>query len=92
MRIKRFFSFGVQPHNSILSDTGLGQIAADSGHDANLYVFMTGSKSEDGLGLAWLSVVCSPNKNRRININKYASGSQKGGDAYTAEVKNIYFK
>ena len=64
----------------------LGEIANDSPHDANLYVFMTGSASTDGLGKAWLDSLCNSARTDRININQYSVGSQKGGDAYTAEV------
>ena len=51
---------------------------------------MTGTKSEEGLGLAWLGVVCNSDRVKRVSLNKYASGSVKGGDAYTAEVKTCY--
>ena len=64
----------------------LSKIATDSQHDANLYVFMTGTKSVSGLGLANLDSVCNSDRKYRVNVNKYAAGSQKGGDAYTAEV------
>ena len=39
-----------------------------------------------GLGLANLDSVCNSDRKKRVNVNKYAAGSQKGGDAYTAEV------
>merc|ERR1719184_478083 len=32
-----------------------------------------------------MGTVCSSTKTDRISINKYAAGTQKGGDAYTAE-------
>ena len=48
---------------------------------------MTGSKSIRGLGKARLDSVCDTSRVDRVNVNKYAEGSQKGGDAYTAEVK-----
>ena len=67
----------------------LGQIATDSSHEANLYVFMTGSVSQDGLGLAFLGTVCDFQREMRLSINQYESGSDKGGDAYTAEVYDI---
>ena len=60
-------------------------IATASPHEANLYVFLTGKRSKDGLGLAWKSAVCDRARTRRVSINKYATGSTKGGDAYTAE-------
>ena len=64
----------------------LSKIATDSPHDANIYVFLTGSDSEDGLGLAELDSVCDTSRDRRLNINKYSTGDFKGGDAYTAMV------
>ena len=64
----------------------LSKIATDSTHDANLYVFITGRGSKSGLGLATLDSVCNNKRKKRVNINKYSPGSQKGGDAYTAEV------
>ena len=64
----------------------LSKIAIDSPHDANIYVFITGRRSLSGLGLATLDSVCDNQRRRRVNINKYSPGSQKGGDAYTAEV------
>jgi hypothetical protein len=67
----------------------LSQIATDSPHEANLYVFLTGSDSKDGLGLATLDSVCNSDRTKRVNVNKYAAGSSKGGDAYTAEVMNF---
>ena len=69
----------------------IGQIAVNSPHEANLYVFISGSKSIDGLGLANLDAVCNSGRSLRVNVNKYATGSQKGGDAYTAEVKNALY-
>ena len=68
--------------NSILPN-----LARESGRDANIFVFLTGSASKDGLGLAWESVVCDSDKGSRININKYGGNAVfKGQDAYTAEV------
>jgi len=60
-------------------------IASSSETEANLYVFLTGNGSKSGLGLAYLGSVCDTTRRRRTSINKYAAGSQKGGDAYTAE-------
>ena len=60
-------------------------IATSSETEANLYVFLTGNGAKDGLGLAYLGSVCDTTRRRRTSINKYAAGSQKGGDAYTAE-------
>ena len=73
-----------------LPSNDLSSIAENSPHDANLYVFMTGEDSEDGLGLATLSRLCETSRRNRVNINKYAPGSIKGGDAYTAEVCNSF--
>ena len=68
------------------SSNDLSKIAKDSSYDANLYVFLTGSDSNDGLGLATLGRVCEQSRKNRVSINQYAAGSIKGGDAYTAEV------
>ena len=67
-------------------DGPTGTISDSSPHDANLYVFVTGSGSQDGLGLAWMGSLCDSSRRMRNSINKYSAGSQKGGDAYTAEV------
>merc|ERR1711962_206866 len=61
------------------------KIAVNSEIDVNLHVFITGSNSIEGLGLAPVGTVCDSGMTRRLSISKYASGSQKGGDAYTAE-------
>ena len=68
------------------SSNDLSQIARDSPYNSNLYVFLTGSDSKDGLGLATLGRVCEQSRENRVSINQYAAGSIKGGDAYTAEV------
>ena len=67
----------------------LPNIARESGRDVDVFVFLTGSRSRDGLGLAkGIGTICSADKGQRININKYGGQSQfKGRDAYTAEVK-----
>ena len=67
-------------------DGPTGTISDSSPHDANLYVFVTGSESQEGLGLGWKGSLCDSSRRRRNCINKYSAGSQKGGDAYTAEV------
>lgn len=64
----------------------ISKIATDSQHDANLYVFLTGRGSKNGLGRAKLDSVCDSDRRRRVSINQYAEGLHKGGDAYTAEV------
>ena len=68
----------------------LSRIAINSSHEANIYVFFTGKSAVNGLdevlGRAQPESVCDTSRHNRVNINKYASGSQKGGDAYTAEV------
>ena len=64
----------------------LSQIATNSPHEANLYVFLTGYDSKGRLGLASLGTVCDSTRKRRVNMNKYAAGIKKGGDASTAEV------
>ena len=63
-----------------------GRIAKSSPYDANLYVFLTGYYWGSNLGLAGMSTVCDSSRGRRTSVNKYSDGSQKGGDAYTAEV------
>ena len=64
----------------------LSRIAINSSHEANIYVFFTGKSVVNGLGRGEPYSVCDTSRDNRVNINKYASGSQKGGDAYTAEV------
>ena len=64
----------------------LSRIAINSQYDANIYVFVTGKSDINPLGRAEPYSVCDTSRRNRVNINKYASGSQKGGDAYTAEV------
>ena len=64
----------------------LSRIATDSPHDANIYVFLTGSDSKDGLGRAKLDSVCDTGRSKRLNINRYSIGDFTGGDAYTAMV------
>ena len=63
-----------------------GRIAKSSPYNANLYVFVTGEGPGNDLGLASTGTVCDSGRGRRTSINKYAVGSEKGGDAYTAEV------
>ena len=64
-----------------------GRIAKSSPYNANLYVFVTGENDGyNDLGLASTGTVCDTGRGRRTSINKYAVGSEKGGDAYTAEV------
>ena len=64
-----------------------GRLAKGSEFDANLYVFLTGKGPGPFLGLAGMGTVCNSGRGRRTSVCKYASGSQKGGDAYTAEVR-----
>ena len=64
-----------------------GRIAKSSPYNANLYVFVTGESPDNNLGLASTGTVCDTGRGRRTSINKYAVGSEKGGDAYTAEVR-----
>ena len=62
-------------------------IAKESSKEANLYVFLTWSSDESALlGLGYMGVVCDASRDMRITINRYAAGTTKGGDAYTAEV------
>ena len=70
-------------------DRDLAPIARKSEHDAQLYVFMTGAKSRSGNGLAWVGTVCSRSRNKRVNLNKYASSRSKTSIIYTAEVSSI---
>ena len=74
--------------NYTLDSNDLSKIAKNSPHDANLYVFITGKCSNDFLGLSNLDSVCNTDREKRININKYATSPNggKGYDAYTAEV------
>ena len=44
---------------------------AASGHNANVYVFITGKNSVDGLGLAWEDVACDERRFMRTSITKY---------------------
>ena len=70
----------VSPGNDVSS------IAMNAPHDANLYVFMTGSASKDSLGLAAdIGTLCDQSRQERLNINKFAE-NHRGGDTYTAEV------
>ena len=71
-----------------LDSNDLSNIAKNSPHDANLYVFITGKCSNRWLGLSNLDSVCNTDREKRININRYAASQNggKGGDAYTAEV------
>ena len=64
----------------------LSRIAINSPYEANIYVFVTGKSDVNPLGRAEPYSVCDTSRRNRVNINKYASGRQKGGDAYTAEV------
>ena len=77
------------PQEPTKPEYDLSKIANDSPHDANIYVFLTGSDSKDGLGRAKIGSVCDTSRDKRLNINQYSSGVSwpfKGGDAYTAEV------
>ena len=73
---------------SAIIRSDLANIARESGRDVDVFVFLTGSGSRDGLGLAWgIGTTCSSDKGQRINMNKYGpAGEFKGRDAYTAEV------
>jgi len=42
-----------------------------SDHNANVYVFITGKSSVDGLGLAWEGVACDKRRYMRTSITKY---------------------
>ena len=64
-----------------------GRIAKSSPYDANLYVFLTGDGSGRNLGIAGMSTVCDSGRGRRTSVGKYTRGEEKGGDAYTAEVR-----
>ena len=66
-----------------------GRLAKGSEFDANLYVFLTGKGPGPFLGLAGMGTVCNSGRGRRTSVCKYASGSQKGGDAYTAEILKV---
>ena len=44
---------------------------AASEHNANVYVFITGKSSVDGLGLAWEGVACDKRRYMRTSITKY---------------------
>ena len=66
----------------------VGNYAEASPQDADLWVFLTGSKSKYGLGLAYRGTVCNKARTRRVSINKYANG-YSGPDLYTAEVMYI---
>ena len=77
-----------------LDNNDLSEIAKNSPHDANLYVFITGKCSNRFLGLSNLDSVCDRGRDNRININRYATSQKiggKGGDAYTAQVHKIRF-
>ena len=70
----------------------LSAIAKNSPNNANLYIFITGKKSKSTLlGLSNLDSVCDAGREKRVNINRYATSSNGGGgDAYTAWVyKNL---
>ena len=69
-----------------LSDDDVWTIATDSPYNADLYVFLTGSASEDGLSEGWSRGLCDPERGYRTSLTTYWPGSIKGGDAYTAEV------
>ena len=77
---------------SAIIRSDLANIARESGRDADVFVFLTGSGSRDGLGLAWgIGTTCSSDKGQRINMNKYGpAGEFKGRDAYTAEVSQNF--
>ena len=63
--------------------------ARESGRNDDIFVFLTGSKTKSGsLGQAYrIGSICSSDKGKRTNINRYGpEGQFKGKDAYTAEV------
>ena len=66
----------------------LGPLATASEINAHLYIGVTGTTGSGALGLAPMSSVCNTGRSRRINMNQYAAGSVKTGDAYTAEVRS----
>ena len=81
-------SNGKSWRNDVLGENlPTGKIAKSSPYNANLYVFVTGEGPGNDLGLASTGTVCNSGRGRRTSINKYAVGSEKGGDAYTAEVR-----
>ena len=75
----------------------IGQIAVNSSHDANLYVFVTGSEGNTGIKgsvlgqAAGIGTVCDSTREKRTNILKYAGGLIKGAEVYTAEVNKLHF-
>ena len=61
--------------------------ARESGRNDDIFVFLTGSKTKSGgLGEAYgIGNICSSDKGKRTNINRYGGPSDfKGKDAYTA--------
>ena len=73
----------------------IGQHASNSSHEANIYVFLTGS--EPGtlspgklVGQAGdYGTVCDSTREHRTVVAKYAAGNVKGKETYTAEVTNL---
>ena len=46
----------------------LANIARESGRDVDAFVFLTGSRSRDGLGLAFVGTTCSSDKGSMHNV------------------------
>ena len=51
-----------------------------SNHNANVYVFITGKNSVDGLGLAWEGVACDERRFMRTSITKYHKETDHDND------------
>ena len=51
--------------------SNVGQIAEKSQYEAKSYIFITGSNSLGGLGVAWLGTVCDKKRVLKVGINKY---------------------
>ena len=61
-------------------------ISVASPHDANLYVFITGQNSQDGLGLAWKGTVCRSSRILRNSINKYNANDENTAEVVAHEI------
>ena len=69
----------------------VGKYVEKSPKDADLWVFLTGSKSKYGLGLTLQGTVCSRDRGDRVSMNQYLGNKfGEGPDKYTAEV--MYFQ